>query len=230
MLRIHKILKAATVIAVFLTLGCTTTGTIQNLSVSAKDQAENLPIRKLRTHIVFDDIKDLSEIRRALELTSDILRKQSGIELDVDFSAGPLVWVARDRCSVLSRLHKTTAPRKEEFDVAIGFTRFTAAEIALGILGTWLAVTDDTYRRYIVTRSLSPWVVAHELGHVFILDHAHSESGLMQPGTLPFIPLAKWNYYLSPEDRKEVLRNKWRKFGDQVTVPDVEDPIKETCG
>lgn len=215
--------------------GCGSTGVVREMTIPAEQQAENQPVRKLRVHVVFDSREYLEQMKQTLAEASDILKKQVGIELEATISSEPIVWKGRRRSEILDELYLTTVPRTQEFDIAIGFTELSVGETVGCIVGIscWFGVADDTYRRYIVMRTLHPYFLAHELGHLFIFDRAHSDSGLMKAMVLAILPnvalIGSGDYYFAPEDRNEALRNKWRKFGGKVTVADPEDCIGGPC-
>jgi tetratricopeptide (TPR) repeat protein len=58
-------------------------------------------------------------------------------------------------------------------------------------------------------RELDPYILLHELFHAFSLEKGHSKDWVMRGARPPYGN--EW-YWLTPEDRKEVLRNKWRNF------------------
>lgn len=110
---------------------------------------------------------------------------------------------------------------RTDFDIVVGFYRepipyFVAGELT----GTWKAVIDDRFRRYIVLKSTDWYDLAHELGHAFMLSHGHDWNGLMAGGQygLPFIPLYLRSAHVSEELQAEVVANKWRDFSQEVNL------------
>lgn len=210
-------------LGILFAVGCSSNPTpkeiIQSITLSPEEQAENQPTRKLRTYVVFDNGEDLEEIKRVLRETSDILQKQLGMELEADFSSAPVKWEKRDQCALRNQLEQTTTLRGQEFDIAIGFTKRTADETFwCHLMSCWLATTDVTSGQFIIARELHPLILAHEVGHLFIFSHTHSRSGLMRASAPSLSSLTRNDYHFAQEDRKEALKNKWRKFGEKIVV------------
>lgn len=220
-------------VCVLLTLcvvaGCSTTKIVQEMTTPPEHEAQNQPIRKLRALVLWDNKEYIPRMEQTLRESSEILRKQVGIELAVTISPTPIVWEHRGRGEMIDQLYRDTVLLQKDFDIAVGFTELTFTENVACLLGCWLGVTDDSYRRFIVMREFGTFFLTHEFGHTMILDHVHSEAGLMKAMVLPIVPhvylLGKGDYSFTQSDRVEVLKNKWRTYGEKVKVPEAEDCI-----
>jgi len=73
-------------------------------------------------------------------------------------------------------------------------------------------------------RDLDTSVFLHELFHAFLL--AHHEQGMMKSVKPSYG--AEW-YWLTPDERKQVLRNKWRDFST-AAVTGKDDERKAESG
>jgi tetratricopeptide (TPR) repeat protein len=104
------------------------------------------------------------------------------------------------------RISADTWSKRDKFDIALTFVHFIY-NIAGGKLP--LGATDTFFWRYIFVGELDPYILLHELFHAFLLHRGHSEEWVMSSGRLAYGN--EW-YWLTPEDRKGVLRNKWRDF------------------
>ncbi len=104
------------------------------------------------------------------------------------------------------RISADTWSKRDKFDIALTFVHFIY-NIAGGKLP--LGATDTFFWRYLFVGELDPYILLHELFHAFLLHRGHSEEWVMR-GTRPAYG-NEW-YWLTPEDRKGVLRNKWRDF------------------
>ncbi|MEK7118530.1 MAG: hypothetical protein AAB869_02860, partial [Patescibacteria group bacterium] len=119
-----------------------------------------------------------------------------------------------------SEFQELTNDYDATFDIAIGFGQ----QLPWQPRTKSSALNEDTYRRFILSTSTHPWILAHEIGHSFIFCHVHSASGLMQ-ADWP-VSIGVLDYTLTKKDREEALRNKWRKFGDRVIIFKSEDCIE----
>ena len=195
-------------------------------------QAANQPTRTLSILVATDDSFSREAIQNIISRTSQSLSEQTGIALKVT-SWQPIAWkTSRDRVKMLNQLIAKVWGKP--YDLAVGFYDPNFGETILDnllqtvMVPTWEGVIDDTYRRYIVVKTGNYKVLEHEICHAFILEHAHSDVGLMtglRLKLLPFTPVLD-TQYLGPEDRELVLKHKWRQFGDrQVVVGEPEDRI-----
>jgi hypothetical protein len=159
------------------------------------------------------------EIKRA----SDSFEKQVGIRLEIaEFRRK--TFISTDWFDTLRQMKETMErPELTSFDMAIAFVRFgplqAAGFHALGL--GYMGCIDDTYRRYVVIKHLDHRIILHEVGHAFVLDHAHSSSGSLAPWPLKFPILShifNMSEWMTPDDRREVLKNKWRYFDQPVNL------------
>jgi tetratricopeptide (TPR) repeat protein len=104
------------------------------------------------------------------------------------------------------RIAADTWSKRDKFDIALTFVHFIY-NIAGGKLP--LGATDTFFWRYLFVGELDPYILLHELFHAFLLHNGHSEEWVMRGGRPSYGN--EW-YWLTPEDRKRVLRNKWRDF------------------
>jgi tetratricopeptide (TPR) repeat protein len=89
-----------------------------------------------------------------------------------------------------------------------------------------LGAVDTFFWRYIFVKELDPNILIHELFHAFLLSTDHSDDWIMKAERSPYG--IEW-YWLTPEQRKVVLRNKWRDFKVMpVTGKDEERRSKES--
>ncbi|MHC1729905.1 MAG: hypothetical protein AB9866_28550 [Syntrophobacteraceae bacterium] len=180
--------------------------------------SENQPMRELSVLVANDGSFEGMRIDELISKVSESLEGQVGIRLKV-VEHTQITWDKRAPIPMLERLFEKTGNR--DADLVIGFGSKSGAELVTsGLLGGWQAVIDDTYRRYIVMTRLDVHTLTHEVCHAFIPSHAHSGSGLMQAVTIeivPGVPLYR-SQYLSPQDRQEILKNKWRNFAEVQPV------------
>jgi tetratricopeptide (TPR) repeat protein len=104
------------------------------------------------------------------------------------------------------RIAGDTWNKRDEFDIALTFV-YIVHNIAGGKLP--LGAIDTFFWRYLFVRELDPYIFLHELFHAFSLQRGHSKEWVMRGARPPYG--SQW-YWLTPQDRKEVLRNKWRDF------------------
>lgn len=104
-----------------------------------------------------------------------------------------------------------------KYDMAIWLRNFPIHEYAtIFFIPTYLAVTDDTYRRYIIMKVNSPYVLAHEIMHGFVFSTAHSACLLDGSGFYPFTSGCIW---LTKGNWEEAISNKWRDFNKRPEIP-----------
>jgi tetratricopeptide (TPR) repeat protein len=115
------------------------------------------------------------------------------------------------------RVARDTWSKRDRFDITITFVYFVQS---LGGGRLPLGATDTFFWRYIFVRELDPYVLIHELFHAFLLQRSHSEDWVMRSTRPPYGN--EW-YWLTPEDRRGVLRNKWRNFNTMPTTEKEEE-------
>ena len=217
-------LAAATGLLFFVIIyGCGSIDTIKSQINDPVFQQENLPVRILKVAIATDNSREEPEINSLLQETSNSLREQLGIELNRVMTKS-IKWSIRTPEGMVEDMRKNfSTPEKYQFDIAIAPTTFTSLDKGLQLLGlffpvpTWYGCIDDTYRRYIVIKTLDKVDLLHEIFHAFILSEDHGD-GVMNSTQLqivPGIPLNKTEY-LTSKHRKEALKNKRRNFNRKV--------------
>jgi hypothetical protein len=176
------------------------------------------PVREVSVLVASEEGFSPDRIDALISDASDELEKQVGIRLKVA-DRQSIDWKERKPIPMLQHLYYATQGRDQ--DLVIGFGSKAPMDRVVGsLLGGWQAVTDDTYRRYIVMTSLDRHILLHEIGHAFIFSRVHSDSGLMQGVSLqllPGMPVLASNR-LAAADREEVLANKWRDFRQVPTI------------
>jgi len=208
----------------FLTSGCATVGTVMWDVKKPEFQEENHPIRDINLVVYSNGFHSNGSIRELIADTSHELERQVGIRLVIK-SIQPIEWDGTSSTKRLNTLYKRAKKDfGDKFDMAIGFGWHTPADLILmNVIGNWMAAIDDTYRRYIVVKTSSKYALTHELCHAFIFSHGHSSTGLMQGVQISLLPGTSGinrTIYLSPKDRKEVLKNKWRDFNKRPQLRD----------
>ncbi len=210
----RKLLLLAMVLGLFLS-GCGI-GTVAWSLKNPEFQAENQPIRTIRLVVLSDGSNDKAGVERIIENVSDDMTREVGIRLEV-IGWIESRWESTSRFKILEEMKENQEINRIPWDIAIAPTRNDPLSIILAqTLGGVLAVTDDFYRRYIISYELSPHILKHELIHCFVFKEGHALSGIEFPAMirlLPFTPtIAIGGSSLTPGMRKEVLANKWRDF------------------
>jgi hypothetical protein len=217
---------------------CAFGGTVKGMIGDPGFQAENQPIRTVRVAVFTDGSRTDEAIERLLKETSESLKKQVGITF-VPVSRSRIIFRSRERVEMLNELYQRTleiSPADGGFDIAVAVTSYNAADDLIFLMSMlvplpdWIGCIDDTYRRFIITKSLDKNYLIHEVFHAFMFEHNHSSAGVMQAAKirlLPFLPAFNSTEYLTAEDRKLVLKHKFRGFGGKVRVGLAEDVIRE---
>lgn len=204
------------VLLILLTNSCST---VRPHLADESFRKENHPVRELQVLVAYEDPRHIENIEKVVREASEILGAQTGITLRIQEYV-PIAWENRSPSGMLQTLYHRVQPFS--FDLAVGFSPHNPGEsLVKNLFGTWEGVIDDTFRRYIVMRVFDRRVLAHEVGHAFMFDRLHSSHGLMSAVTLylvPGIPLNE-SIYLTEEDRREMLRNKWRDFAVMPDMP-----------
>jgi tetratricopeptide (TPR) repeat protein len=117
------------------------------------------------------------------------------------------------------RIATDTWSRRHQFDIALTFVNFLhgvqGGKLPLGAIDTF-------FWRYLFVKELDPYILLHELFHAFLLEQGHSKDWVMRGARPPYG--SEW-YWLTPEDRRKVLRNKWRDF-DVMPATEQEEEMK----
>jgi len=198
-------------------------GSVKPLLSRPEFRAENEPIRTLKVLLITDESYRKDEIERFVSKCSGLVEMQVGIRLEIK-DWYEIKWEDEldDIIKTEMRIAADTWNRRDQFDVAITFVYFVHP-IAGGRVP--LGATDTFFWRYVFVRELDPYILLHELFHAFLLHRSHSNDWVMR-GARPSYG-NEW-YWLTPEDRKEVLKNKWRDFNVMPVKGEEERKSKES--
>ena len=198
-------------------------GSVKPLLNRPEFRAENEPIRTLKILLITDASYRKDEIEKFVSKCSRLVERQVGIRLEIQ-DWYQIKWEDEldDIIKTEMRIAADTWNKRDQFDVALTFVYFVH-HIAGGKLP--LGATDTFYWRYIFVRELDPYILLHELFHTFSFRKGHSKDWVMR-GARPSYG-NEW-YWLTPEDRKEVLRNKWRDFNVMPVNGEEERKSKES--
>jgi tetratricopeptide (TPR) repeat protein len=198
-------------------LGCYA-GSVKPLLNLHEFKAENQPIRTLRILLITDDTYRKDEIEKFISKCSVLVERQVGIRLEI-IGWYRIEWENEldDIIETEIRVAGDTWSKKDQFDIALTFVHFVH-NIASGKLP--LGATDTFFWRYLFVRELDPYILLHELFHAFLLRRGHSEDWVMRGGRPAYGN--EW-YWLTPQDRNGVLRNKWRDFNVMPATEEKEE-------
>jgi len=187
-------------------LGCYS-GSVKPLLNRPQFRAENEPIRTLRILLITDDSYRKDEIERFVSKCSGLAEMQVGIRLEI-VDGYQIKWEdeLEDIIKMEIRIAADTWSQRDRFDIALTFVNFVqrvrGGKFPLG-------ATDTFFWRYLFVKELDPYILLHELFHAFLLGQGDSGDWVMRAARPSYG--SEW-YWLTPEDRKKVLRNKWRDF------------------
>jgi len=198
-------------------LGCYA-GSVKPMLNRPEFRAENNPIRTLRVLLITDPSYPRDEIEKFISRCSGLVEVQVGIRLEI------LDWYRikwEDELSDISKMEIRVAAdtwsQRDHFDIALTFVnmvqRVEGGKFPLG-------ATDTFFWRYIFVKELDPYILLHELFHAFLFEKGHSEKWVMRSARPSYGN--EW-YWLTPEDRKRVLRNKWRDFNEMPAAEKEEE-------
>lgn len=182
-------------------------GSVKPLLNRPEFRAENEPIRALRVLLVTDDSYRKDEIEKFVSKCSSLVEMQVGIRLEI-VDGHQIKWEDEldDIVKTEIRIAADTWGQRGRFDIALTFAnisqRVDGGKFPLGAIDTF-------FWRYLFVKELDPYILLHELFHAFLLRQGDSGDWVMRPARPPYG--SEW-YWLTPEDRKKVLRNKWRDF------------------
>jgi len=198
-------------------LGCYA-GSVKPLLSRPEFKAENEPTRTLRILLITDNSYRKDEIEKFVSKCSSLVEVQVGIRLEI-LDWYQIKWEdeLNDISKMEIRIAADTWSKRDKFDIALTFVYFVHS-IKGGKLP--LGATDTFFWRYIFVRELDPYILLHELFHSFLLQKGHSKDWVMRAARPPYG--SEW-YWLTPEDRREVLRNKWRDFNVMPTIEQEEE-------
>lgn len=182
-------------------------GPVKPLIHRPEFQRENLPVRVLRVLVMSDGTYKEAEIEKFVAKCSGLSEVQVGLKL-VIWGWHPIRWGTERNVvpKMIVRMVEETWGKREDFDIAVGLTFFESFE---GPDKLMLGAIDTFFWRYILVRELDPQVLLHELFHAFLPEKAHAQEWVMREMKHPYG--SEW-YWLRPEERKEILQNKWRDF------------------
>ncbi len=216
-----KIIVALIMLLLF--CSCAHIGTVRTDVSKPFFREQCQPTRVVNCMIFSDGTWSNERIKVEMKKASDSFEKQVGIRLEIlevrgkKFISAGWVNTLKEMQDAMKRAERTS------FDMAIAFVSFDLIQAtgfhALGL--GYMACIDDTYRRYVVIKHLDYRIILHEVSHAFVLDHAHSSTGSLAsfPVKLPILPhVFNMTEWLTPSDREEVLKNKWRHFSQQVDL------------
>lgn len=214
-------------LVILLLLVCLTgcySGSVKPLLSRPEFKAENEPIRTLRVLLITDDSYQKPEIRKFVSTCSHLVEIQVGVRLEI-LDWYPIKWEEEldDIIKMEIRIATDTWSRRDQFDVALTIVNFVhrikGGKFPLG-------ATDTFFWRYLFVKELDPYILLHELFHAFLLEQDHSKDWVMREARPPYGN--EW-YWLTPEDRRKVLRNKWRDFNIMpATESEEENKLKES--
>jgi tetratricopeptide (TPR) repeat protein len=187
-------------------IGCYS-GSVKPLLNRPEFKAENEPIRTLRILLITDETYRKDEIEKFVSKCSRLVEMQVGMRLEI-VDGYQIKWENEldDIIKMEMRIAADTWSKRDQLDIALTFVYFVH-NIAGGKLP--LGATDTFFWRYLFVKELDPYILLHELFHAFLFEKSHSRDWVMRGARPPYGN--EW-YWLTPEDRKEVLRNKWRDF------------------
>jgi tetratricopeptide (TPR) repeat protein len=217
-----KVKKLLFLLVLVCLLGCYA-GSVKPLLNRPEFKAENEPIRTLRVLLITDHSYQKEEIEKFVSKCSRLAEVQVGIRLEI-IDWYQIKWEdeLNDIIKTEIRIARDTWSKRDKFDIAITFVYFVH-NLAGGHLP--LGATDTFFWRYIFVRELDPYILLHELFHAFLFERDHSKDWVMRGARLSYG--SEW-YWLTPEDRKEVLRNKWRDFNVMPAAGQEEKRSKES--
>jgi len=187
-------------------IGCYS-GSVKPLLNRPEFKAENEPIRTLRILLITDESYRKDEIEKFVSKCSRLVEMQVGMRLEI-VDGYQIKWEdeLEDIIKMEIRIAADTWSKRDQFDIALTFVNFVHS-IKGGKLP--LGATDTFFWRYLFVKELDPYILLHELFHAFLLEQDDSGNWVMREARSPYGN--EW-YWLTPEDRKKVLHNKWRDF------------------
>ncbi len=204
-------------------LGCYA-GSVKPLLTRPEFKAENEPTRTLRILLITDDSYRKGEVEKFVSKCSRLIEMQVGMRLEI-VDRYQVKWEGEsdDIIKMEIRIAADTWSKRDQFDIALTFVNFVRS-INGGKLP--LGATDTFFWRYLFVGELDPYVLLHEFFHAFLLEKGHSRDWVMRGARPPYGN--EW-YWLTPEDRRKVLRNKWRDFNVMpATEQEEERRLKES--
>jgi hypothetical protein len=215
--RFAKMKKLLLLLLLVCLLGCYA-GSVKPLLNHPEFKAENEPIRTLRIFLIADDSYRKEEVEKFVSKCSGLVEIQVGIRLEI-VEWHQIKWEDEldDIIKMEIRIASDTWSKRDQFDIALTFVHF-----AFNVAGDKLPLgaTDTFFWRYLFVRELDPYILLHELFHALLFNRGHSGEWVMRGGRPAYGN--EW-YWLTPEDRKGVLRNKWRDFNVMPAIGEEEE-------
>jgi tetratricopeptide (TPR) repeat protein len=215
-------MKKVVLLLLLLSLPNCYAGSVKPLLSRPEFKAENEPTRILRILLITDHSYRKDEIEKYVSKCSRLIEMQVGIKLEI-LDWYEIKWEDEldDIFKMEIRIARDTWRWRETFDIALTFVHFAfnnGGQLPLGAIDTF-------FWRYIFVKELDPYILLHELFHSFLLDRGHSKDWVMRGARPPYGN--EW-YWLTPEDRKKILHNKWRNFNVMPATEREEGGLKES--
>jgi len=217
--RFIKLKKLVLLLPLVYLLGCYA-GSVKPLLSHSEFKAENEPIRILRILLITDDSYRKDEIEKFVSKCSRLVEIQVGVRFEI-LDWYQIEWEdeLEDIIKMEIRIAADTWSKRDQFDIALTIVNFVQS-IEGGKLP--LGASDTFFWRYLFVKELDPYIFLHEVFHPFLFRKGHSKDWVMRAGRPAYGN--EW-YWLTPEDRKEVLRNKWRDF-NVMPITEQEEEMK----
>jgi len=173
------------------------------------------PPREIQVLILSNEPdKDLEEV---IAEASDEMMKQTGMRLNIiGYASIDKTFVPSQR-GALQILHEAAESPGVRYDLAITTWGVMGIDAMIPFVGVMFGAIDDVYRRYIILRVKTKFILLHEIFHAFIFDRVHG--GCITNSGWTF-PLGTRCYWLTERDWQETMKNKWRDFREPVSIPE----------
>jgi tetratricopeptide (TPR) repeat protein len=213
-------MKSVLTLLLLISLAGCYAGTVKPFVERPEFKAENEPVRTLRILMLTDGSYQKEEIEELVSKCSWIMEKQVGIRLEI-VDSQEIQWgdARNDSSRMLTKIAIETLEKTDHFDMAVAFAYFDErpepGKLNIGRI-------DGVFWRYVVVKELESNLFLHELFHALLPGKEHGHDWLMKPVRSPYG--SEW-YWLTPEERREALGNKWRDFN---AVPPAGEDKKGT--
>ncbi len=218
-------MKLILILLLLISLSGCYAGTVKPFIDQPEFKTENEPVRTLRVLVLSDGLYRKDEIEKLFSKCSRVMEVQVGMRLEI-IDSQQIEWDAErnDSTRMLTKIATETWEKTDHFDIAVAIAHFDErSEPHKLIIGR----IDGVFWRYVVVKEPEPNLLLHEIFHAFLPGKEHAKEWLMQPVR----PLygSEW-YWLTSEERKEVLGNKWRDFNIVPAVKDDKRGTTKECG
>ena len=213
-------MKSVLTLLLLITLAGCYAGTIKPFVDRPEFKAENEPVRTLRILMLTDGSYRKDEIEELVSKCSRIMEKQVGIRLEI-VDSQEIQWgdARNDSRRMLTKIAIETWEKTDHFDLAVAFAYFDEKPEPDKL---YIGRIDGVFWRYVVVKEIESNLFLHELFHALLPGKEHGHDWLMKPVRSPYG--SEW-YWLTPEERREALGNKWRDFN---SVPAAGEDKKGT--